>query len=128
VLLMEDAEEMLQTMGTLLERLDCNVTKVREGAAAIVAFREAREKGDPFDVVILDQTVVAGMGGIEALKGLRRIDGSIRAVLCSGYTSDLVLSEIYDELTVVLPKPFSYEDLKRVLRVLLGITPLPSKL
>ena len=54
----EVAEEMLQSLGYITEATP-------SGELAIERFRAAEERGEPFDVVILDLTVAGGMGGAE---------------------------------------------------------------
>ena len=53
--------------------------------------RELR-RGSLYDAVILDLTVPGGMGGLEAMEALRKLDPEVRAIVSSGYSSDPVLA------------------------------------
>ena len=116
VLLMDDdemvaevAQEMLQTLGYLTEATP-------SGEVAIERFRAAEDRGEPFDVVILDLTVAGGMGGAEAVGHIRNIRPNVTVYVTSGYTDDSVLARFRDYgFNGVLPKPFGVADLRRVL-------------
>jgi CheY-like chemotaxis protein len=116
VLLMDDdemvsevAQEMLQSLGYLTEATP-------SGEVAIERFRAAEERGEPFDVVILDLTVAGGMGGAECVGHIRSIRSDVTVYVTSGYTDDSVLAHFRDYgFNGVLPKPFGVADLRRVL-------------
>jgi len=116
VLLMDDdemvaevAQEMLQSLGYLTEATP-------SGEVAIERFRAAEDRGEPFDVVILDLTVAGGMGGAEAVGHIRNIRSDVTIYVTSGYTDDSVLARFRDYgFNGVLPKPFGVADLRRVL-------------
>jgi DNA-binding NarL/FixJ family response regulator len=55
-------------------------------------YRQAREAGEPFDVVIMDLTIPGGMGGKEAIKSLLALDPNARAIVSSGYADDPVMA------------------------------------
>ncbi len=83
------------------------------GEAALSAFRQARDSGRPFDLVVLDFIVPDGMGGGEVLKQMRAIDPEIRAIAASGYPEHEGFSnpELYG-FRRTLPKPYTVEDLR----------------
>jgi PAS domain S-box-containing protein len=116
VLLMDDdemvsevAQEMLQSLGYITEAAP-------SGEVAIERFRAAEERGEPFDVVILDLTVAGGMGGAECVGHIRNIRQNVTVYVTSGYTDDSVLAHFRDHgFNGVLPKPFGVADLRRVL-------------
>jgi CheY-like chemotaxis protein len=116
VLLMDDdemvsevAQEMLQSLGYITEAAPA-------GEVAIERFRAAEERGEPFDVVILDLTVAGGMGGAECVGHIRNIRANVTVYVTSGYTDDSVLARFRDYgFNGVLPKPFGVADLRRVL-------------
>ena len=92
VLLIEDDDGVRSAMVRMLKRLGYAVEGVEEGRQGVAAFRQARERGTPFDVVIADLTIPGGMGGREAVVELREIDPSVRALVASGYSDDPVLA------------------------------------
>jgi two-component system, cell cycle sensor histidine kinase and response regulator CckA len=116
ILVMDDEEGVREVMRLLLEQMGNEVEVVTEGALAVEAYQAAKAQELPFDVVILDLTVRAGMGGQEAMRALLRIDPSVRAIVMSGYADDPVISqpEGYGFLGV-LAKPFTSENLRTAL-------------
>ena len=120
VLFMDDEESIIAMGGLLLRRLGFEVELARDGAEAVRKFSEARARGQPFDVVIMDLTVPGGVGGREALDQLRQIDSNVRAIVSSGYSSDPVLSNhrAYG-FSGMVAKPYRVEDFVRVLRTVL---------
>jgi len=63
------------------------------GEEAVEAYARAKEKGRPFDVVIMDLTVPGGMGGKETLHKLQEIDPGLTAIISSGYSDDPIMAE-----------------------------------
>jgi DNA-binding NarL/FixJ family response regulator len=42
----------------------------------------------PYDIVIMDLTIIGGMGGEETFHALKEIDPDVRAIISSGYDND----------------------------------------
>jgi signal transduction histidine kinase/CheY-like chemotaxis protein len=121
VLVMDDESAVRAVEAVILTDLGYDVEAAADGARAIRAFVRAQQKGQPFDVVLLDLTVPAGMGGLETLQNLRQIDAELCAIATSGYAPDPVLADPRRYGFVAsLPKPFRKDDLgtivQRVLR------------
>jgi PAS domain S-box-containing protein len=121
VLLMDDEEVILRTTRIMLGRLGCEVVLARSGEEAVAAFREARDAGQPFGVVVLDLTVPGGMGGKEAIRKLQEIDPRVVAVVSSGYSTDPVLSAFREYgFKGVLAKPYTIDELQKALATALA--------
>ncbi len=117
VLFMDDEEMVRNIAEKMLRRIGCDVYAVHEGTEAIKKYTEFRDSGRPFDVVIMDLTIPGGMGGKEAVKKLREIDPSLKAIVSSGYSNDPVMSRHSDYGFVdVITKPFKLDDLSIVLK------------
>lgn len=101
VLLMDDEEAMRNVASLMLENIGCTVVCVKNGESAIDAYSESIKNNNKFDVIILDLTVIAGMGGELAVARLREIDPDIKAVVSSGYSDSPILSN---------PKEFGFVD------------------
>lgn len=116
VLSMDDEPIIRSLMEHILGMLDCTVTTVTCGEEAVAAFENARRDGHPYDVVLLDLTIVGGLGGKETMARLRELDPSVVGFAVSGYSSDPIMSNhaAYG-FTGVLPKPFSIQDLHALL-------------
>lgn len=113
ILFMDDEETIRELGAAMLKKFGYDVAAVADGAAAVRAFREARERGADFDVVVLDLTVPGGMGGREAMEELLKIDPAVRAIVSSGYSNDAVLANYRQHgFCGMVPKP--YEAVKLV--------------
>jgi two-component system, cell cycle sensor histidine kinase and response regulator CckA len=116
VLLMDDDEMVRDLAGQMLTYLGYELRLAEDGAEAIALFKEARAEEHPFDLVILDLTVRAGMGGKEAITALREIDAAVRAIAISGYCDDPVMFHFAEHgFLEAVPKPFQLEELREVL-------------
>lgn len=116
ILLMDDERDLRDAVGRMLGLLGYAVETTADGAAALAAYRAAREKARPFAAVIFDLCVPAGMGGAEAIRRLRVFDPRARAVVASGYSDDPVMANHRAcGFDAALAKPFKMADLKRVL-------------
>ncbi|MBK8479067.1 MAG: response regulator [Opitutaceae bacterium] len=122
VLFMDDEPSIRQLAPNLLRRLGFEAEVVADGLEAIEAYVRAAAEGRRFDVVILDLTVPAGMGGSEAMQRLRAIDPAVQVIVSSGYAADPVLLEHRAHgFCGVVNKPYSLSVLASVLnRVLEG--------
>ena len=121
LLIMDDDEDLLEMSRLVLERCGFKVEAVTHGRAAVDAYERARTVGQPFGLVILDLTVMGGMGGVETMGHLRALDPQVRAVVSSGYSSDPVMSDYGDYGFVgVLPKPYQTRELEALVVDLLS--------
>ena len=115
-LVMDDDDLIRELTSEMLTRLGYRVEPVRDGQAALDAYRQASQAGRPFDLVIMDLTIPGGMGGREAIAELRKLDPEIKAIVASGYSSDPIMANYQDfGFQGVLKKPFRMEELKRML-------------
>ncbi|HEU5078286.1 MAG TPA: PAS domain S-box protein [Opitutaceae bacterium] len=121
VLFMDDEETIRTMASTLLMRLGLEVTAVPDGEAALKHYREARDGGKAFELVIMDLTVPGGMGGREAMQELLKIDPHVRAIVSSGYSSDPVLSNYRAHgFRGMVPKPYRFADLARTISIVMA--------
>jgi CheY-like chemotaxis protein len=124
VLLMDDEETIREMARFLLNRLGFEVELAADGAEAVRMYQTAQAGGRPFDLVVMDLTVPAGMGGQEALARLRQIDPAVRAIVSSGYSSDPVLANYRAHgFRGMVAKPYQLDDLTRALREALAGDP-----
>lgn len=132
VLVMDDEEIIREVAREMLADLGCEADLARDGAEAIELFKQARDAGRPFDVLIMDLTVPGGMGGDEAIKSLLRIDPDVTAVVSSGYSTDPVMAEyLRYGFRGVIAKPYKIDELAQTLHAVLkqdGARHVPSDL
>ena len=120
VLIMDDEDSVRQIARKIVRALGYDASLACDGREAVVLWQEARLKGRPFDVAIMDLTVPGGMGGCEAMRELLTIDPDAKAVVSSGYCQDPVMANFRDHgFRDVLAKPYSVLDVSRALSKLL---------
>ena len=113
VLVMDDEAPICELAAELLSREGFFVATAADGDAALRAYSEAKDSGQPFDVVILDLTVRGGMGGRETVRRLLQIDPAARAIVSSGYSQDPMMSRYRDYgFCGVVSKPYSVSELR----------------
>ena len=116
VLLMDDDEMVRGVAGAMLRQLGHEVAEAVDGEEAIAMYRQAREAGTPYDVVIVDLTVPGGMGGQEAVAVIRDEDPAVKAVVSSGYSNDPVMAHYRDYgFAAAISKPYQLREIQRVL-------------
>jgi two-component system cell cycle sensor histidine kinase/response regulator CckA len=121
ILVMEDDQGVRALVGSSLQRMGNEVELVADGQAAVEVFGRARSLGSPFDLVILDLTVRAGVGGLEAFQSLLKIDPGVKAIVMSGHADDpVILDPERHGFKGVLAKPFESARLRVILGRVLG--------
>jgi len=121
VLFMDDEGPILKMAERLMHRLGLEFEAAADGREAIERYRAAKESGHAFDLVVMDLTIPGGMGGKEAISILREIDPGVRAIVSSGYSSDLAMSDFRKHgFRGMVAKPYDITELTRVIRSVLG--------
>jgi len=116
ILLMDDDQVVSEVAEEMLSRLGFQVTSTYEGREAVQAYKAAQEKGNPYHLVLLDLTVPGGMGGLETLTALRKLDPKVRAIGTSGYSGKAALGSLEDHgFVAALPKPFTLNEMRAVI-------------
>jgi CheY-like chemotaxis protein len=117
ILVMDDEEMFREMVVQLLKHLGFKeIELAKDGREAIERFALARQSGKPFDIVLLDLTIRGGMGGVETIKVLREMDPSVKAIICSGYSNDQVISDFRAYgFAGALAKPYLMKQLSDVL-------------
>ena len=124
VLIMDDEEPVRLVAAEMLAYLGYEVVTAADGQEAVDRYRDGLASGCGFDAVMLDLTVPGGMGGQEALAGLRAIDPAVRAIASSGYADDATMARFREVgFLAVIPKPFAVPELGRVLDEVTGTSP-----
>ena len=124
ILVMDDDEAVRHTLGVVLSTLGYRVHTVRDGAEAIAVYEEAKLSGKRFDVVLLDLTVIGGMGGLETASKLKEIDPVSKLIVSSGYSDAPVMSDFAAYgFDAVITKPATVADISAVLHRVLVADP-----
>ncbi|MFP4056064.1 MAG: PAS domain S-box protein [Candidatus Brocadiia bacterium] len=112
VLLMDDDSVIRRGARYLLQDHGYEVACAADGAEAIELYQRAAQEGKAFDAVVLDLVVAQGMGGLECIEKLARLDPIVRAVACSGYSDDPVMAEFRKHgFCAAVRKPYTDEEL-----------------
>ncbi len=116
VLVMDDESLIRDVASQLLAHLGYESATASTCVEAVRMFEDARERGRPFDVIILDLTMPGEVGGKEVIRQLQAIDPAVRAIVSSGYSNDPVMSEHrrYGFVGVVA-KPYTEKELEHAL-------------
>jgi two-component system cell cycle sensor histidine kinase/response regulator CckA len=121
VLYMDDDLKICQLTGSMLTSLEYKYDVSHNGEEAVALYRRYLNVGRPYDAVILDLTVIGGMGGEETFKQLRELDPDVRAIVASGYDNDEMVKRYLDMgFCGYLTKPYRVTDLGKVLKTVLG--------
>ncbi|MEW6350088.1 MAG: response regulator [Thermodesulfobacteriota bacterium] len=117
ILVMDDEEIIRDLAADLLGALGYEVEVASEGRLAVELFRQARDSGRPFDLVIMDLTIPGGLGGKDAIGEMREIDPSVKGIVSSGYSDDPVMADFRKYgFSEVIAKPYGMQELSDVVR------------
>jgi PAS domain S-box-containing protein len=115
VLVMDDDLSVQKVLSSMLAAFGYAVKTVADGGAAVDFFTKQSEAGHAFRAVLLDLTVVGGMGGREAAQALRALDRNVPLFVTSGYAEDPVIqAPAAHGFNASLRKPFAMSDLSEL--------------
>jgi CheY-like chemotaxis protein len=122
LLVMDDDIDLLDLERRILTKAGYDVTTASHGEAAVEAFARSQDEGRPYSCVVLDLTIVGGMGGLETLGRIRALDARTRAVVCSGYSRDPVMADPRAHgFDGMVPKPFAPTQLLDEVRLVVDV-------
>ncbi|MCD6196968.1 MAG: PAS domain S-box protein [Deltaproteobacteria bacterium] len=117
ILLMDDEEMVLEVTGEMLRCLGYEVEFAKDGSKALELYKKAKEASHPFAAVIMDLTIPGGMGGKEAIKKFMELDPDVKAIVSSGYSTDLIMANFKKYgFSGVVTKPFKIKNLSEALQ------------
>jgi signal transduction histidine kinase/ActR/RegA family two-component response regulator len=125
LLVMDDEETLCTLFKAVLSQLGYVVQTAGDGAEAVALYQAAKAAGAGFDAVLLDLTVLGGMGGMEAAARLKQLDPSAKLIVSSGYSDAPVMSHFSDYgFDAVILKPWTVKEISDVLRRVLVENPV----
>lgn len=116
ILVMDDDAVILEVAITMLRHLGYEPVACSKGEDAVELYRLGREQKVPFEAVILDLKVEHGMGGLEAAEAILALDPKARLIVSTGCPGSS--SRCKSLFKHSLPKPYTIEELEKVLTAL----------
>lgn len=115
ILVVDDEESIREVAAEMLSYCGYEVVLVKDGAEAIKLYKQEREAGSPFDVVIMDLTIPGGMGGKEAITKLSTIDPIVKVIASSGYSNDPIMANFRKYgFSGAIAKPYKIKELSKI--------------
>ena len=112
ILLVDDSPILLRTGRRALQHLGYEIETLESGQVAYERFVQAAETGrSPFDLVILDMSLLERRDGLEILELIRQLFPKQRAILVSGHAPSDRVQAAMDRGLGWLQKPYSLEAL-----------------
>ncbi|MFN7956762.1 MAG: PAS domain S-box protein [Holophagaceae bacterium] len=117
VLLVDDEDLILETIGAALEAMGLEVGTARDGQEALEQFRDSHPRPD---LVLMDLTMPR-MDGREAFTAMRGLDPTVPIVLSSGFTEGDSLQTVAGQSPAgFMQKPYRIKELQELLQRVLG--------
>jgi two-component system cell cycle sensor histidine kinase/response regulator CckA len=117
ILVMDDQVAIQSFLQRGLEKNGYSVVVVGNGEQALVEYKRAKDKGQPFNLYILDIQVRGAMGGIETLSELRRLDPAVLAIAMTGNSDEASVNDMESKgFARVVAKPFLLHELQAVIK------------
>ncbi|GJM13214.1 MAG: hypothetical protein DHS20C12_16170 [Pseudohongiella sp.] len=123
ILLIDDEEDLLDSVAQLLTNIGYRVEAFSDPAEALATFRD---RPSNFDLVLSDQTMPK-LSGVELAQAIHGIEPHLPIVLCTGYSDILDQASVGQlGLKAVIRKPFSIAVVSRILST--ALSPAPAEL
>ena len=116
ILLVDDEEDVVNMMHSMLERLGYQVISALNGDKALEIFQKASKA---FDLVITDQTMPK-MTGMELIKEIRLVRSDIPIILCTGFNEKITEENTgYLGIGALIGKPVRVAKIAEIIREVL---------
>jgi len=113
IMIMDD-DEMIREIGeAMLEELGYLVEHAATGEQAIEAYQLAMQDSEKhIDLIIMDLTILGGMGGKEAAQEVLTINPDAKILVSSGYSNDPVMADFQKYgFSGAVTKPYTLDEL-----------------
>jgi|GEM_PF-733543 len=120
MLVMDDEPQICQLIENILLRFGAIPVTVADGSLVVIEYKQALERGEPYDLVLVDLTVPGGMGGQEAAENILQLDPRAKIIVSSGYANDPVMAQCRDYgFRGGITKPYNVAELGALLETVL---------
>ncbi len=121
ILFMDDDEQIRSLTKGMIESLEYKCDVAKDGEEAVQLYKRYLNIGRPYDIVIMDLTIIGGMGGEQTFKVLRELDPEVCAIIASGYDNEDMARQFLElGFYGYLTKPYRVGDLGKIIRKVLG--------
>ena len=121
ILFMDDDEQIRTLTKGMIESLEYKCDLAKDGEEAIQLYKRYLNIGRPYDTVIMDLTIIGGMGGEQTFKLLRELHPEVCAIIASGYDNEDMARQFLDMgFYGYLTKPYRVGELGKIIRTVLG--------
>ena len=111
VLVVDDNEDLLETLALILKRRGFNVDTAEDGVVAVDKF-----KMHHFDVTLMD-IVMPEMNGVEAFRKIREMSPGARVILMTAYSEEELMKMAIDEgAHCVVHKPIRIDQMIEMIK------------
>ena len=111
VLVVDDNEDLLETLALILKRRGFNVATAPDGMSAVSKFAAGN-----FDVALMD-IVMPGMNGVEAFQKIKEMDPGAAVILMTAYSEDeLIRTALAGGAQRVVHKPISIDQMVELIK------------
>ncbi len=116
VLVIDDEEDIRELFTINLRKLGCKVAAANSAKNAISLFQQAAQKGQPFQVLILDLSLPGDIKGTEIAEKIRQLDPHVKIIIASGDSEAPEMCH-YERFGFqgALEKNFNLENIKKAL-------------
>jgi CheY-like chemotaxis protein len=119
VLVMDDEPLVRNLVADVLRDRGFDVEVAAKGEDVLAAFGA----GTRWDLVLLDLTIKDGLGGTETLARLHAIDASVKAIMMTGYSTDLADASVREMgFMAAIWKPFGVTELEAAVNRVIAST------
>jgi CheY-like chemotaxis protein len=119
VLVVDDNEDLLDTLALILKRRGFNVETAANGLSAVDMFRRGA-----FDVTLMD-VILPEINGVEAFRHIREIDPEARVILMTAYSEeDLIAVALQEGVYCVVHKPLRIDQTIEMIKEATSSSPI----
>ena len=116
VLVVEDEDDLREIYQDFLHLLGCETRALCDPEKTLQVFKEAKEKGEPFDFVILD-LFLPKINGEELLERIKELDPEARVIIATGLNDPSLEERLREKgAFAILKKPFGVAELAELIK------------
>ena len=114
ILILDDEPTVRELTCEMLQVLSYKAEAVGTSDEAVDRYRQAMEKGEPFDLVIFDINLRGDRSGFETLEEIKKINAGVRAIAATGFIAPEAEAGETGEshFDVVINKPYTISVLE----------------